>query len=69
MLNTVGRVQVQSNSARRLQLTKSREPRDHRPVLITNLVQISDEPMPRRPPRPSREALDQCVKTGSIRHE
>eukprot|EP00959_Pyramimonas_sp_CCMP1952_P125716 2628998-Pyramimonas_sp.AAC.1 len=69
MLHTIERAHILSSSARRLQLIKSREPRDHRPVLVSLIAQIAVEPLPRRPPRPNREALYQCVQVGYRRNE
>eukprot|EP00959_Pyramimonas_sp_CCMP1952_P013319 280953-Pyramimonas_sp.AAC.1 len=54
VLKTIEGVHILTNSARRLQLIRSMEPRDHRPVLVTMLAQLSSEPLPRRPPRPNK---------------
>eukprot|EP00959_Pyramimonas_sp_CCMP1952_P474310 9503238-Pyramimonas_sp.AAC.1 len=64
LLQAIERVHILSSSARRLQLIKSREPRDHRPVLVPPIAQIAAGPLPRRPPRPNREALYRCVQVG-----
>eukprot|EP00959_Pyramimonas_sp_CCMP1952_P174895 3654861-Pyramimonas_sp.AAC.1 len=69
MLQTIERARILSSAARGLQLIKSREPRDHRPVLLSLIAQIAVELLPRRPPRPNREALYQCVQVGFGRNE
>eukprot|EP00959_Pyramimonas_sp_CCMP1952_P315419 6601714-Pyramimonas_sp.AAC.1 len=48
---------------------KAREPRDHGPVLVSLIAQLSLGPLPRRPPRPNREALYQCVQVGFKRNQ